>query len=260
MIPTIKAEFKKLFTVRSTYLVSLAVLLFVAGLIAFYGQGFKTDPKDLNSLFLAGTITTYSNVISIAGAIIALLLLAHEYRYNTIVYTLTASNSRSKVLAAKIIAVLVFVFFLSILVTSAALAMSAAGVAAAGHTLPHQDINYLTYLGKSVFLCEGYALFGLLLAALVRNLVGAIVIVLIVPNTLEGLLSLILKKNSVYMPFTALQQVVQPPVITTRGGPAHPDTALTGVLTAPKGALVFLCYLILGWIITWYLFLRRDAQ
>ena len=95
MIPTLKAEFKKLLSVRSTYLTSLAALLFVAGLIAFYGQGFKTEPKDLNSLFLVGTITIFSNITAIAGAIIALLLLAHEYRYNTIVYTLTASNSRT---------------------------------------------------------------------------------------------------------------------------------------------------------------------
>ena len=255
MIPTLKAEFKKLLSVRSTYLTSLAALLFVAGLIAFYGQGFKTEPKDLNSLFLVGTITIFSNITAIAGAIIALLLLAHEYRYNTIVYTLTASNSRSKVLAAKIITVLLFVLGLSLLVIGSALALSVAGVAAAGHSLPHQDINILTYLAKSVFLCEGYAMFGLLLAALVRNLVGAIVILLVVPNTIEGLLSLLLKHNSVYMPFTALQQVVQSPVIAN----APKRLADTGYLSPVKGALVFLCYLVGGWAITWYLFLRRDA-
>jgi len=259
MTPTIKAEFKKLLTVRSTYLTSLAALLFVAGLVAFYGHGYKTAPSDLNSLFLGGSITPFSSITAIAGAVIALLLLAHEYRYNTIVYTLTAANRRSKVLAAKIITVFVFVFVLSVVVVSASLAMSMAGVAAAGHTLPHQDINYITYLAKAVFLCEGYALFALLLAALVRNLVGALVILLVVPNTIEGLLSLVLKKHSVYMPFTALQQVVQPPVIAG-SVPAHPETAATGVLTAPKGAIVFLCYLIAGWIITWYLFLRRDAN
>jgi len=256
MMPTLRAEFKKLLSVRSTYLTSLAALLFVAGLIAFYGQGFKTAQNDLTSLFLAGTITTFSNITALAGAIIALLLLAHEYRYNTIIYTLTAANSRSKVLAAKIIAVFVFVFGLSLLVICSSLAMSRAGVAVAGHSLPHQDINILTYLAKSVFLCEGYAMFGLLLAALVRNLVGAIVILLVVPNTIEGLLSLLLKHNSVYMPFTALQQVVQSPVLAN----APKRLADTGYLSPAKGALVFLAYLVGGWIITWYLFLRRDAM
>ena len=255
MTDQIKSEFRKLFSVRSTYIISLVVLLFTGGLIAFYGQGFRTNPKDLNSLFLAGTLTTYSNIISIAGSIIALLLLAHEYRYNTIVYTLTSSNSRSKVLASKIIAVLVFVLGLSLIVTGAALALTVAGVTAAGHSLPHQNINLLTYLVKSVFLCEGYALFGLLLAALVRNLVGAVVVLLIVPNTLEGLLSLILKHNSVYMPFTALQQVVQAPSLT----PPNVNEASSGYLSPIKGALVFITYLVVGWIITWYLFLRRDA-
>ena len=98
-------------------------------------------------------------------------------------------------------------------------------------------------------------MFGLLLAALVRNLVGAIVILLVVPNTIEGLLSLLLKHNSVYMPFTALQQVVQSPVLAN----VPKRLADTGYLSPVKGALVFLCYLVAGWVVTWYLFLRRDA-
>jgi ABC-type transport system involved in multi-copper enzyme maturation permease subunit len=258
MMPTLRAEFKKLFTVRSTYVVSLTVLLFVGGLISFYGQGYKTDPSELNSLFLAGTVQVVSSVIAIAAAVVALLLLAHEYRYGTIVYTLVNSNSRSKVLAAKIITVLVFVFGLSLIVTSVSLGLIVAGVAAAGRTLPHQDINVFVYLIKSIFLCEGYALVGLLLAALVRNLVGALVILLIVPNTVEGLLSLLLKHNSVYMPFTALSQVVRPPVLAVAANTKNP-LGDTGYLSPTKGALVFLVYLVAGWIITWYLFLRRDA-
>ncbi len=267
MIPQLKSEFKKLLTVRSTYILSLAFLLLLS-FLAFYVQGFKNVPTETlspldhakASLFLAGTITQVANVVSVAGGLIGLLLLTHEYRYNTIVYTLSASNSRSKVLASKIIAVLVYVAIFSTLASLIALGLMRLGVAASGHTLINQDINYLTYVAKAVFLSEGFAMGGLLFAALIRNQVGAIAALFIVPNPVEGILSLLLKHNSVYLPFTALQQVVQPPVINgllvaeTRRG----DSA--GFLTAPKGALVFLAYLVVGWIIAWYLFLRRDAS
>ena len=149
-----------------------------------------------------------------------------------------------------------YVFVFSLIVTAIALGLMLAGVAAAGHSLPHQDINYVVYLAKSVFLCEGYALGALLFIALIRNQVGALAVLFILPNTVEGLLSLLLKHNSVYMPFTALQQVVQSPVLAD----APKRLADTGYLSPAKGALVFLAYLTGSWIVTWYLFLRRDAM
>jgi ABC-2 type transport system permease protein len=266
MIAALKSEFKKLLSIRSTYLISLFFLLLV-GFLAFYVQGFKNVPIETTSpvdhikasLFLAGTINQFANVISVAGGLIGLLLLAHEYRYNTIVYTLTSSNSRSKVLASKIIAVLVYVFIFSTLATLLALGLMKAGVAAGGHSLIHQDINYLTYVAKSVFLSEGFAMAGLLFAALVRNQVGAIAALFIIPNPVEGILSLLLKHNSVYLPFTSLQQVVQTPVITSPQGVNKAAEASTGYISAPKGALVFMAYLVVGWAVAWYLFLRRDA-
>jgi ABC-type transport system involved in multi-copper enzyme maturation permease subunit len=261
MTNTIKAEFKKLLTVRSTYIISLIALL-LTGFLSFYVQGYKADSLHNSltaSLFLAGSITHHANTIGIFGALIALLLFAHEYRYNTIVYTLTASNSRSKVLASKIIAVLGFVLVFSAFLTAINLGLTVAGLAAAGQHLPHQDINYLTFYGKVLFFSEGYALVGLLSAILIRNMLAAAVVILIVPNTVEGLLSLVLKHNSVYMPFTALSQVVQPPVIKNAIA-AHPDVSSTGYLSAPRGALVFGAYLLGAWLIAWYVFLHRDAN
>jgi ABC-type transport system involved in multi-copper enzyme maturation permease subunit len=114
MMPTIKSEFKKILTIRSTYIVSLGFLL-LAAFVDFYIHGYK-DASTLgkgatDNLFVAGSVTQIATTLSVAGAIIGLLLLAHEYRYNTIVYTLTASNSRSKVIFSKIAAVLIYVFF-----------------------------------------------------------------------------------------------------------------------------------------------------
>ena len=136
--------------------------------------------------------------------------------------------------------------------------LTVAGLAASGHHLPHQDINFVAFFAKVVFFSEAYALVGLVSAALIRNMLAAAAVLLIVPNTVEGLLSLVLKQNSVYMPFTALSQVVQPPVLQGAVA-AHPD-ASTGYLSAPRGALVFMAYLVVAWLITWYVFVHRDAN
>lgn len=258
----IGAEFRKLLSVRSTYILTL-IFLVLGAFFAFYVHGFKdSGSAPFNSqpavaLFAAGSITQIANIIAVAGALIALLLLAHEYRYNTIVYTLTASNSRTKVLAAKIIAVFCLVLVYAVVATAVLLALVWAGAAAAGHSLPHQDINLLTFFAKSVFYCEAFAMAGLLFIALIRNQVGAIAALLILPNTVEGLLSLLLKQHSVYLPFSALQQVIKGPVIAS-GTPHHLDT--TGSLSAPEGALVFGCYLVFFWLIAWWLFTHRDAN
>jgi ABC-2 type transport system permease protein len=259
MMPSIKSEFKKLLTVRSTYIISAGFLLLTA-IVDLYIHGYK-DATVLgkggsDNLFVAGSVTQIANTLSVAGAIIGLLLLAHEYRYNTIMYTLTASNSRAKVLFSKVAAILIYVFIYSLLAGIISTAMIYAGVALSGHSLPHQDINYLTYLAKIVFTCEAFALVGLLFAALIRNQVGAIAALFVLPNTVEGLLTLLLKHNSVYLPFIALSQVSQAPSQTAHGT----SGAGLGSLSPTKGALVFMIYLVVGYLIAWYLFLKRDAN
>src|SRR5665213_586187 len=210
---SLKAEFKKLLTVRTTYFISLFFLVLV-GFLAFYVDGFKNSPPETlgalgqakATLFIAGNLTQTASIISVAGGFIGLLLLAHEYRYGTIIYTLSASTSRTKVLLSKIIAVLVFTLVYSAIATTIAVVLMKAGASASGHSLPAQDVNYLTYVAKSVYYAEGFALGGLLFAALIRNQIGAFAALFIIPNPVEGILSLLLKHDSVYLPFTALQQ------------------------------------------------------
>lgn len=259
----LKSELKKLLSVRSTY--GWVLIAFVFLLIgAFYADGFKDSGNilagpDKGTLFIAGTLAHLPNIIALFGGLIAILLITHEYRYNTIIYSLTASNSRTKVLLAKIATILIFTFIYTLLLTAVAIGLIYFGAALAHHTIPHQDVNYLTYFGKTLFFVEGYALSALVFGTIIRNQVGAIATLLILPGTLESLLSLVLKQNSVYLPFTALSQVTQPPVIIG-SQPAHPARDLiTGSLTPTRGALVFLAYLVLAWLVTWYLFLRRDA-
>lgn len=268
MIPTLRSEFKKLFSIRSTYFFILLALVIV-GIYSFYGEGFKDSAALLQtahhkhgplegevlSLFIAGTITVMSHFISLFAGIIALLLITHEYRYNTITYTLASNNSRSKVLASKLLTVMGFVLVYSLILVLYGIGMIYLGLHFSHNVLPHQTVDFVNYVAKIIFHAEGYALAALLFGALIRNQVGSFAALLIIPGPVEGLLSLILRHDSVYLPFMSLDQVIQAPTVS----PPNVNEAPTGYLSPGKGALVYICYLIVGWAVAWYLFLHRDA-
>ncbi|MGH7156686.1 MAG: ABC transporter permease [Candidatus Saccharimonadales bacterium] len=246
MISALKAEFKKLLTVRSTYYISFIVLIFVI-FIAFYVTGWRLNPSELRDpTQLAGDVTGALNV-TVFGAIVAILLMTHEYRYNTITYTLTSSNSRSKVLWAKFIVVSVYALIFAAVVALLSPIMTSLGVHAAGHTLAPQVLHYSNLAWRSLFYGWGYGMAGLLLAVLLRNQVASIVGLFVIHGVVEQLLSLLLKHNTVYLPFTSLEQVI---------GNSDPRI---GSISPARGALVFTVYVVVGWAVAWYLFLHRDA-
>ncbi len=253
MKPLIKAEFRKLFTVRSTY-VAVGIAFAFVTLFAFYIEGIRATGNIMDPLKLAREIINAVSSVSIFGAIVGLMLFGNEYRYNTIMYTLTSSNSRSKTLLSKILAMSVFAVGFSLLVAVYSPLMTRLGLQIKGFTLVPQTIAYGSLLWKVVFTGWAYGMLGLLLAALLRNQIAAIVMLLITPITVEPLLTLLLKHNSIYLPFSALQQVTN----TTMSAP--PPQANIPYLTPGKGAMVFATYLLVGWVVTWILFLRRDAN
>ena len=112
MVAILKAEFRKLLTVRSTYFISFfAIALSI--FLSFYLSGWRASPADvLSPSYLQNVMGTVISLLPSFGALVAILLIAHEYRYNTIMYTLTSSNSRSKVLIAKLITVTAYVLVL----------------------------------------------------------------------------------------------------------------------------------------------------
>lgn len=246
MIAALRAELRKLFTLRSTYVLIGLTFAFVV-LVEFYAKGYRISGAELNNPHhLADSIIPALNSLpTIFGAIVAILLMTHEYRYNTIMYTLTASNSRSKVLMAKILAISIFglVFTLGIIIVSPVLIYL--GVHVHGNTLAPQIIPYGDLLWRCLFYGWTAILTGLLLATLIRNQIGAVVSLFVIP-TLEQAAALILKNNAVYLPFMSSGEVL-----------VSPDK---GSLSYGHAALVFSAYLIVGWVVAWILFLRRDAN
>lgn len=248
MIPALKAEIRKLLSVRSTYVI-VALALALEVFMAFFIAGWRADILTLHgSGTLADSVARAIRILSIFPALVGLLLFTHEFRYNTIAYSLTLSNSRSKVLAAKIIVVSVFAIIFTLITGALSPLLTLWGIQVHHLHLITQSIPYGSLLWKGLFYGWGYAMAGLVIAALVRNQIGAIVTLFIVPGTVEAILMLWLKQNIVYLPFNALNTVIG------RGIGTYPNA-----ITPFHAVLVFCGYLFIGWLIAWVLFIRRDA-
>lgn len=248
MINELKAEFRKVFSIRSTYII-FGLMLALTIFFGFYVGGWHMDKVDLLDTHHLYRITQQAiNFLSVFMAIIAILLLTHEFRYNTVAYSLTLSNNRSKVLAAKIIVITILALVVTAIVGCLSPLLARWGAEANNLKEIHQQFYFATIAWKGLFYGWGYSMAGLVLALIIRNQIGAIVTLLLFPTTVEGLLSIWLKHNTDYLPFSALH--------TTLG---VGETVNLSTISSERAAIVFLCYLVVGWIVGWYLFLTRDA-
>jgi len=254
MLAALKSEYLKLVTIRSTYIISGLALAFIV-FLSFFIEGFKGASGSAASMgaetAFAEMIMNVGGLASAFGALVVILLAAHEYRHNTIVYTLTAANNRTKVLLAKIAVTIGYSLAFLAIAIGVGIGSYALGMAVTPRLveLAPQTVE-LAMVGRLVFYMVGMSLMALLITFLVRHLVGAIAIIFMVPNTVEPLLGLLLKENAVYLPFSVFNQVLMP----------GQQMAVPGSLSAGTAIYISLLYLVVGWFIAWALFMRRDAN
>lgn len=247
MLSAMKSEFRKLLTIRSTYAIFVISLAIVA-LFAGYGDGYRASQA---ALAQPGALMTEPfNAVVFVGLILAfagLLLVAHEYRYNTIVYTMTSSNSRLKVLLAKFLTISIFAVVTGLMLALFAPLCTIVGAHLHGYNLGPQHFDYWTVIWRCAFVAWGYAMYAFILIAIMRNQVGSIITFLLVPLIGENIIRSIFEKTSDYLPFTMLQAVATP---TSLGN----NTSTTHAVT------VSVSYVVGGLIISAVLFWKRDAS
>jgi len=246
MIPVLKSEFRKLLTVRATYGTIIASLLLVM-LFAGFGDGYLGSSALNTPGVLAGESAQALFIIGLVLAIAGLLLVGNEYRYNTIMYTLTSSNRRIKDLVAKVVAVSVFAVLTSLFMTFFAPLCTVLGAHLHGHHIAPQTFDYWGVIWRCVFCGWGYAMYALILATILRSQIGALVTFLLFPLIGENILGILLKHNMKYLPFNAVGDVVMP-------------TRLGNDTTSIHSLLIVLVYVAVGWLISAILFVRRDAN
>jgi len=247
MFAAIKSELRKLLTVRSTYFIvglSLLIVMFFAGFIeGFRGMG---GALTMNPKLLESESTNAIVFVGFLTAFVGLLLAGHEYRYNTIMYSLTITNRRYKVLLAKFVAITLFAVAVSLFVVFFSPLCTIAGAALAGKEIGPQQFDVWSVVWRCVFVGWGYAMYAFILLMIVRNQIGAIITFLLLPLMGEGILSLLLKGNAKNLPFMSLQSVVG-----QSGG---------GAVSVTHQALVVLAYVVVGLAVSFVLFQKRDAN
>ncbi len=252
MIQAVRSEFRKLLTIRSTYVI-IAICLAIIFLFAFFIEGYHLNANVTSSGKLASEVISAASTLGLFIALIGVLLVTHEYRYNTIIYTLTASASRTKVFLAKVFVVSVFAVLLTLFFCFLAPLLTYAGIHAKGLSMVPQTLHVLDLLWRSVFYGWCYSMFALLIAFIVRNQVGTIAVLFLYPGPGEALLTLLLKSNAKYLPFRALAGVIQ-------NIPQGLEGVLPDTLNPPRAALFLTGYLAVLSVAAWVLFRRRDAS
>lgn len=250
MLSTFKAEIYKLLTVRSTYALT-AVSAALTAFWGFYIAGWLAKPAGLHDPgFMVAQMANIIGISALLLGFIGILHITSEYRYGTIMYTLTASNSRTKVLLAKILAISGFAVVFTLIIAALSLATIPLGIHAHSLTLVPQSIHFGDVLWRTLFYGWGFAMAGLVVGLLIRNQVGAIVLFFLLNGPLEGIPDLLLRKNSVYLPFDALGNLL---------GSASVNTVLRPVSHITL-ALAFVADLAVTLTVAWILFLKRDAS
>lgn len=207
MRPTLKAEFRKLVSVRATYVITVIAAVLAGGVS--FAFGYSADAKTLQATnYLSQQITGAISAVSVIGALTVVLLLANEYRYNTILYTFTSSSSRSRVLLGKLLVASTYMVIFSFIIGTLAVASTWLGIQLKGHELAAQSIPYSEVIWRTVYYAWGFGALALALTAIIRNQVGAIMALFIIPTVIESFAGLALKSNVAYLPFSVLNSIL----------------------------------------------------
>jgi ABC-type transport system involved in multi-copper enzyme maturation permease subunit len=245
MIASLKAELQKIWTVRSTYLILLFSFVLMC-IFAFWVEGIKAGESSKavsDPAKLAALIRDAATNLAFWGGLVGILLVTHEYRYNTILYTLSSARRRGQVLIAKILIVSLFALVFTAIFCTLSPIFTQWGVQVAGHELAHQTASISDMMSRALFYGWGFSMLALLIASLIRVQPGAIAAMFLVPGIVEQLLGLVLKTNQGYLPFSSLDSILNHNRFSTM-----------------HEIVVALAWIVGGWLIAWVAFVRRDAN
>lgn len=239
------AELRKIVTIRAFYFILAIIIVLPVGLMALYVYGIRDVSKAAeNSMVLANVITNAAGLIATLLSFIAVLSVGHEYRYNTILYAFSSVNNRLKVVLAKLVVLLLVGLVITAMGVALAVAafyigQSVQGIATATQTMPSM-LQYGRILLATLFTVA----LAFFVTFMVRSFAFAIAFVLIVPSTVEPLLTLVLKENTRYLPYTATGNAA----------------ALNTTVPYSTSVLVIVAYTVVLFAATAFLVRRRDAN
>jgi ABC-2 type transport system permease protein len=179
----IRSEFRKLTSVRGPWLLLAAgPLIVVAGITGLVASG-----GDVHDPATARRALAHAGLAAIITLIFGIVAVAGEYRHGSISDTFLSCPGRRRVITAKL-AVYGLVGAAAGLVSSAvALGVTAAWWAAKGGSLRLSGTDTWLTLAGGLAACCAFAVIGVGLGALVRNLAGAVALALAWIALIEGI-------------------------------------------------------------------------
>jgi ABC-2 type transport system permease protein len=262
MTDALRFEGLRLSTIRSTYW-SLSLGLLLCGLVAL-GLGLDTrgtdvGPAEATLLLTAGGESLPFSLMGFAAALVGIFATGHEYRYGTILPTLTAMPRRSALLAAKLLVVVAASAVAAVAVIAVCWLV---GTLTRGEPLPLVQGPAPAVTAGHVVLVMLYGLLGATLGQLTRSIPAAVAIVLVTPLLIEPVIAALsglsalswLREVVPYLPFTAGMRLVGAGLAGASEGQSVLDP-----FARWEGGLVFAGFTALLLALAWILFERRDA-
>lgn len=249
MTRVVAAEIRKLTSVRTTWIITLVGLLFVAmtaGLFVFAEEAF--GPYEGTDGQLAAVVDQIGGM-SVIVLVVGLLAMTTEFRHGTIGRTLQLTPSRTTVLSAKVVVGMAYgvVFFaLGLLIVGVLVTIAGEGFAFGEETVAS--------LWQGPVGLALTAMFGVALGALLRNQVVAITVTLIYLFVGETLVNQFRPEVARWMPFQALNALF----LSDEALASAPEGMVTP-LEPLVGLAVFLGYVLVFSVAAVVLMRKRDV-
>ena len=181
----LRSEFRKLTSVRAPWLVLAAgPLIVVAGVSGLVESGGNVRDPAVQAQALA-----HAGLAAIITLLFGLLAVAGEYRHGTITDTYLSCPARNRVIAAKLAVYGAVGAGAGLVSSGVALAATAAWWAAKGGTLHLSASGTWLTLGGGAAANLAFAVIGVGLGAVIRNLVAAVAAALAWIALIEGIAS-----------------------------------------------------------------------
>ena len=243
MIALIRSELLKLRTTRT----ALALIVGMVALIVLFTllSGLVTDDAfllDRNNQF---QVLANGSIASAFAAVLGVLSLTTEVRHGTVRSTFLAEPRRTRVLAAKLVAITAFSLVLGAVGIGLSYAIGKICLDARGMPWLLSGSDVVLLLAGAVAASVLWGAFALAIGAIVRNQVGAIVGLLIWTLLVESILFALVPSVGRYLPAQASN------VLTEIGTPHQ--------LPITAGVLVFLGYVALAAVAGAVVTARRDV-
>jgi ABC-2 type transport system permease protein len=213
VLTQIRTEFRKLATVRSPWLLLAAgpaiVVAGIAGLVSAGGN--VHDPA------VQGRAMAHVGLAAVFTLIFGILAVAGEYRHGTITDTFLSFPGRGRVIAAKLAAYGLAGAAAGLVSSAAALAATAAWWAAKGGALQLSAAGTWRTLAGGVAANCAFALIGVGLGALIRNVAGAVALALAWIALIEGIAGQLIGAGLArWLPFSASEALDRAAITATR--------------------------------------------